>query len=152
MDVTCSVDTAIRLRQDNGLQEPPCINTRTIRALIYREESATLPPGPTSQQPPTLRCSLSPGPEARSCQGLGGGAPCLPTSGMLFAYRRSWGLFPLAEFQPKPLLMLKQIRKPDQRQASEEFSTRVPEPTPFAHPSSEAMEGLPRTPESPREH
>jgi hypothetical protein len=32
--------------------------------------------------------------------------PPLPTSGILFAYRRNWDLFPLAVFQPKPKLML----------------------------------------------
>lgn len=34
-------------------QEPPCVNTRAIRTVVYREESAAaLYPGPTLQQPP----------------------------------------------------------------------------------------------------
>lgn len=44
------------------------------------------------------------GPEGRSLRnGRAVGEPPAPTSGMLFAYRRSWGLFLLAGFQPRPV-------------------------------------------------
>lgn len=42
--------SAIRLEQDNGPQEPPCINTGAIRTIIYREEPALCHPGPNLQQ------------------------------------------------------------------------------------------------------
>lgn len=79
--------------------------------------SATEPPRANLTAAPTPRRSLSPGyeggrgppaaqsPEAAEEWENGGWAPPLPTSGMLFAYRRSWDLFPLAVFQPKPVLM-----------------------------------------------
>ena len=65
--------------------------------------------GDSASPPPRATLTAAPHPEvlAHSPQAMkGGGAPPLPTSGMLFAYRRSWDLFPLAVLQARPVLML----------------------------------------------
>lgn len=115
---------ALRLQQDNGPQNLPYRYAGASRTSIFGGEPVLCPPypGPNLQKQPTLRHSFSqdaevgggaagrvlPGPEPRRQKPLrtGGWAPFPPTSGMLFAYRRSWDLLPLAVFQPKPVLML----------------------------------------------
>lgn len=54
--------------KDRDVQEPT-VEAAGLLKVIYREGSATLPPGPTLQQLPTLRCSSSPGYEEGRTRG-----------------------------------------------------------------------------------
>lgn len=91
--------SAIKLRADKG----PGINNSYLQGGATRGHSASQP---ASQwplwQPQTSGCEEV---EAELLSTRRAPPPA-PTSGMLFAYRRSWDLFVLAVFQPRPKLML----------------------------------------------
>lgn len=110
-------DAVIRLKQGNGCTGASLFGQGYWNMCLQRGDSQGQVYSSTATHP-CPRCSFSKGyegarvlPAAQSPDAAEdwekAESPSLPTSGMLFAYRRSWDLFPLAVFQPKPVLMLR---------------------------------------------
>lgn len=147
---------ALRLQQDNGPQNLPYRYAGASRTSIFGGEPVLCPPypGPNLQKQPTLRHSFSQDAEVGG-GGRGQGPPRSRAQeaeaaedwrmGPLPSHLRNavclqkkLGLVALSSIPTQACVDAQQIRTPDQRQPREEFSTRAPEPTLSALPSTEA--------------